>query len=182
VKLRLEHSFDAPLAEVIDTLASSAYAAYLASEHSFFADVRVLSCSQSEHEVQRVVHYRGQPFIARLGMFSLPAEWFVWVEHSTFDRRRGLLSFDNVPEVASVRSKVVNRGTMKFTSQQGEDGVWRTLRTSEFELDLKVPALYRPLADLGLTLLQRQLQGSLDEEARLLAGWLGRNREASAAA
>jgi len=182
MKLRIEHVFQAPLGEVVAALASSEYAAHLSEQHSFFADIRVLSRRECEHEVQRTVRYRAEPFIARLGMFSLPAEWFVWIEQSSFDLQRGLLSFDNVPEVASVRDKVVNRGTMRFSAEQREDGAWFTTRTSEFEIDFLVPALVRPLAELGLTMVRRQLEGSLDEEALLLEAWLARAPGQSAAA
>jgi hypothetical protein len=172
--VRLSHRFDAPLCAVIDALSSSAYAAHLAEAHSFFAQIDVLSRLEQGEVVVRSVRYRAQPFIARLGMFSLPADWFVWVEQSSFDRGAGCLQFENVPELASVRPKVINRGTMLFRAQQRDDGSWLTTREAQFEIDLRVGPLYRPLAELALSMIGRQLQSSLDEEARLLAAWLER--------
>jgi hypothetical protein len=174
VKLRLSHRFFAPMDAVVSALASAEYAAHLAAQHSFFADIRVLSLRESADAVERELRYRARPFITRLGVFSLPASWFVWVEQSRFDLRRGLLTFENVPEVESVRGKLINRGTMQFRTQLDEAGRVLTTRESCFELAFQVPAVYRPLAELGLTMVARQLESSLDEEARLLSGWLAR--------
>ena len=92
MKLCLSHRFDAPLESVLGTLSNPDYATHLAQSHSFFADVRVLSLSHSPGLIERSVRYRAQPFISRLGIFSLPASWFVWVEQSRFDLARGLLT------------------------------------------------------------------------------------------
>ncbi|MEY4514427.1 MAG: hypothetical protein RLZZ450_6549 [Pseudomonadota bacterium] len=172
--LRLTHRFEAPVCAVIDALAGSAYAAHLADAHSFFAEIDVLSRVDYGNVVVRSVRYRARPFIARLGVFSLPAEWFVWVEQSTFDRGAGILHFENVPELSSVQTKVVNRGTMTFRGEQRADGSWLTTREAHFEIDLHVAPLYRPLAELALSMIRRKLESSLDEEACLLAAWLER--------
>jgi hypothetical protein len=173
--LRLNHRFEAPVRAVIDALSSREYAAQLAAAHSFFAQVDVLSRVEQGDVVVRTVRYCARPFIARLGMFSLPAEWFVWLEQSSFDRRRGVLRFENVPELTSVREKVINRGTMSFCAERRLDGSWLTTRTADFEIDLRVGPLYRPLAELALSMMRRQLESSLDEEARLLTAWLRRS-------
>jgi len=173
--LRLCHQFEAPVRVVIDALSSCEYAAQLAAAHSFFAQVDVLSRVEQGDVVVRSVRYRARPFIARLGVFSLPAEWFVWREQSSFDRSAGVLRFENVPELTSVRGKVINRGTMSFHAEQRADGSWLTTRAAEFELDLCVGPLYRALAELALSMMRRQLQSSLDEEARLLTAWLRRS-------
>jgi hypothetical protein len=123
------------------------------------------------------VRYRARPFIARLGVFSLPAAWFVWVEQSSFDRSAGVLRFENVPELTSVRTKVINRGTMSFHAERRADGSWLTTRDADFEIDLCVGAMYRPLAELALSMIRRQLESSLDEEARLLTAWLRRSSQ-----
>ena len=173
--LRLSHRFEAPVRAVIDALSSQEYAAQLAAEHSFFAQVDVLARLEQGDLVTRTVRYRARPFIARLGVFSLPADWFVWLEQSVFDRRRGVLHFENVPESSLVRGKVINRGTMSFHAQRRADGSWCTTRDADFEIDLCVGPLYRPLTELMLSMMRRQLASSLDEEARLLTAWLGRS-------
>lgn len=181
MELCLSHRFHAPLESVLGALASSEYAAHLALQHSFFAEIRVLARREQAGVVERSVRYRAQPFISRLGIFSLPPSWFVWVEQSRFDLARGLLTFENVPEVESVRGKLTNRGSMQFHSQRDANGALVTLREARFEIAFQVPALYRPLADLGLSMVKRQLESSLDEEARLLSGWLSGERERAVA-
>jgi len=180
--LRLSHRFEAPVESVIDALSSREYAAQLAAAHSFFAQIDVLSRADHGDVVIRTVRYRARPFIARLGVFSLPAEWFVWLEQSSFDRKRGVLRFENVPELASVRDRVINRGTMSFHAQRRSDGSWLTTRDADFEIDLTVGPLYRPLAELALSLMRRQLESSLDEEARLLSAWLRGSAQPNAVA
>ncbi|MDB4990957.1 MAG: hypothetical protein JWN04_6135 [Myxococcaceae bacterium] len=174
MKLCLSHQFDAPLESVLGTLSSADYASHLAQSHSFFADVRVLSLSHSPGLIERSVRYRARPFITRLGVFSLPASWFVWVEQSRIDLRSGLLTFENVPEVESVRDKLINRGSMQFRTACDADGKPVTVRQASFEVAFQVPQLYRSLAALALTMVRRQLESSLDEEARLLRAWLCR--------
>lgn len=182
MKLCLSHRFDAPVAQVMRTLASAEYATHLAAHHSFFDAIDVLRTRESAGVVDRSVRYRARPFITRLGVFSLPATWFSWIEESRFDLSAGLLSFDNVPEVESVRAKLLNRGAMHFEAQVDARGHEHTRRTSTFELAFTVPALYRPLAELGLSLVARQLESSLDEEATLLAAWLAENTAQARAA
>jgi hypothetical protein len=172
MELVVQHRFEAPLAAVVEALACPRYAAHLAASHSFFAQIELISHQEGELGWQRRVHYRARPFIARLGLFSLPAEWFAWEEHSVYER--GSLRFENVPLLASVRDKVVNRGAMQFR----EHGCG-TLREARFEIDFRVPAMYRPLKELALGMVRRQLVASLDEEASLLAGWLGQDQVAA---
>jgi len=178
--LTMHHRFDAPLEAVLETLVGAEYPRFLAANHSFFAAIEPLALETSPTHVARSLRYRARPFITRLGVFSLPASWFVWVEQSRLDLARARLTFDNVPEVESVRDKVVNRGVMQFRTQRGESGRFYTVRESRFELALEVAPLYRPLADAALGMVARQLGSSLDEEARLLARWLAAGDDALA--
>jgi hypothetical protein len=176
MKLVIRHDFAAPLELVVATLACPHYTAHLARTHSFFEQIELLSRQDGESHWQRRMRYRARPFIARLGVFSLPAAWFAWVEHARYEHASGVLAFDNVPLLESVRGRVINRGTMQFTRQTG-----RTVREARFEIDFKVPPIYRPLKEMALAMVRRQLTRSLDEEAALLAGWLSQNgREVAA--
>lgn len=168
MELELVHHFDAPLAAVISTLEDPTYTQALVAAHSFFSEVQVLSLSVSTTSVERTLRYRGRPLIARLGPFSLPPEWFTWTEHSIYDRASRVLTFENVPELESVRDKFVNRGTMHFEPQRSDRGLVTT-RTSRFEIDVKVARVYAPLRAAALRTIATQLEGSLDEEARFLA-------------
>jgi hypothetical protein len=174
MELVIQHHFDAPLDAVVEALACPLYTAHLAASHSFFAHIEPISHVGGELGWRRRLRYRARPFIARLGVFSLPAEWFAWEESSVY--QDGLLTFENVPLLASVRDKVVNRGAMRFV----EDGPGTT-REVCFEIDFRVPAMYRPLKEMALAMVRRQLVASLDEEAALLAGWLAQRGEQVAA-
>jgi len=168
MQLEITHQFRGSLAAVLDTLTDRDYAHALASSHSFFAEVEVLSLASTRERVSRTVRYRARPFLAQLGPFSPPPAWFVWTEHSELDRAAGLLRFANVPELASVRDKVLNRGTMQF-SALACGGVERVAR---FELELSVARMYAPLVEVALGRIASKLRSSLDEEARILSRWL----------
>jgi hypothetical protein len=172
MELVIQHRFAAPRDLLVETLACPAYTAHLASAHSFFAHIEPVAQHEDASCWRRRVQYRARPFIARLGVFSLPAEWFAWEEHSRYERASGLLTFENVPLLESVRDKVVNRGAMHF-----REDARGTLREARFEIDFQVASMYRPLKEMALGMVRRQLIGSLDEEAALLAGWLARARD-----
>jgi hypothetical protein len=167
-QLRLLHHFDGPLTGVVATLDDAEYAHGLVAAHSFFAHVEVLAIERSAKQVRRTLRYHGRPFLARLGPLSPPAEWFVWTEHSLFDRDSASLRFENVPELPSVRAKFVNRGSMQFRARYDEHGAVVTTRESRFELALNVARFYAPMAEAALALIASQLESSLDEEARFL--------------
>ncbi|HEY6880288.1 MAG TPA: hypothetical protein VI299_19830 [Polyangiales bacterium] len=174
MEIIVQHQFPAPREQVLAALASPLYAAHLARGHSFFAQIEPLRHEEDDAGWRREVRYHGRPFITRLGMFSLPAAWFSWIEHSQYDRARGELSFANVPLVESARDKLVNRGVMHFHAQEGA-----TVREARFEIDFQVAAMYRPLKEVALTMMRRQVIRSLDEEAALLTGWLSQERVAA---
>jgi hypothetical protein len=166
------HRFAAPVDAVLAALSSEAYAAALTAHHPFFAEVEVLALHASERRITRRVRYRARPFIARLGPFSPAPEWFAWTEEAVLDRERAVLTFENVPLLQSVRDRFENRGSMCFRRVLDASGRAFTQRDARFEIAFRVGAAYRPLADLALSLVARQLESALDDEARLLAGWL----------
>lgn len=169
MSLRLRHRIPASLDHTLAALASTDYARVLGTRHPFFAEVSVLSMHVSPTHVERRLRYRARPFIARLGPFSPAPDWFVWVEHSRLDRERACLTFENVPVLESVRRTFACRGSMQFRpAPDGES----TIRESCFELGFQVPAIYRPLSEIALALVRRQLAHTLDDEALLLARWL----------
>lgn len=167
-----EHEFDAPLARVLESLVQADYAPYLAAHHPFFRDLQVLSLVDDEEGVQRQVRYRARPPFSHLGPISIPKSWFVWTEWSRLDRQTNVLSFENVPDLESIRSKVVNRGTMSFRALTPN----KCVRSSKFEIDLLVAKSVRQLVELGIDLVAKQVVKSLDAEANVLASWLSASR------
>jgi len=175
MELTIRHSFEASLASVVDALGCPHYAAHLAHNHSFFERIELLERVVKASDWQRRMHYRARPFISRLGVFSLPAEWFTWVERASYEHASGALTFENVPTLESVRDRVINRGQMRFYESTDARGRRVTVREARFEIDFLVAAMYRPLKELALTIVRRQLESSMAEEATLLAGWLARD-------
>lgn len=179
--VRRSHRFAAPVDAVLAALSSEAYAATLTAHHPFFAEVEVLALHASERKIVRRVRYRARPFIARLGPFSPAPEWFAWTEEAVLDRERAVLTFENVPLLESVRARFENRGSMWFRLMVDASGRAFTQRDARFEVAFRVGAGYRPLADLALSMVARQLESALDDEARLLAGWLAKRSIQTAA-
>ncbi len=169
MQITASHELNANVERVLDSLIRAEYAGYLSQHHSFFEDVRVLSLQQDAHSIRRYVRYQARPAFSRLGPFSIPASWFVWTEVSVLDLRTRVLTFENIPELESLRTKVINRGKMVFRALPGQ----RTVRHSSFEIDLMVSRIYRPLVELGKQLVCRQVVKSLDQEADVLNRWVG---------
>jgi hypothetical protein len=172
MQLSTVHHFAAPLDAVYASLSSADYLHWMVQQHSFFEEVRVISLIDKGDRLERTLRYRAQPFIRKLGMFSLPTEWFAWFERSELAYDSGLLRFDNMPESEAARGRVTNRGWMRFREQRGEDGSAVTVRESQFDFDLLAPAIYRPITEFALSMVARQLGSALDEEALLLHSWL----------
>lgn len=173
MQLSLRHEFGAPVAHVLESLADTSYPRLLSERHSFFAEIEPLALTRTRTRLERTLRYRARPFISRLGPFSLPAEWFVWEERSTLHYDTGLLTFENVPELPSLRGKVVNHGRMLFREATAARGALHsTVREATFELGFCVAAMYRPLVEVALGLVARQLVSALAEEAALLSDWL----------
>ena len=170
-----KHEFDAPLARVLQSLVDADYATYLGAHHPFFREVQVLSIAREQEGIRRQVRYRAQPPFSYLGPISIPKSWFVCTEWSRLDLRTHVLSFENVPELDSIRPKVVNRGTMSFRS----DGPNKCVRTSNFEIDLLVAKSVRQLVELGIDLVAKQVVKSLDAEANVLTSWLAAEQSLS---
>jgi len=169
MQIQASHELDANIERVLDSLIRSEYAGYLSAHHNFFEDVRVLSLTQDAHSIRRYVRYQARPAFSRLGPFAIPESWFVWTEVSVLDLRTRVLTFENVPELESLRPKVINRGKMVFRSLPDR----RTVRHSSFEIDLLVGKVYRPFVELGKQLVGKQVLKSLDQEAAVLNQWIG---------
>jgi hypothetical protein len=168
MQLTAQHEIDAPLSLVIGSLLRADYATYLASHHGFFREIEVLGLNHDHQgRVLRRVRYRAQPPFTHLGPVSIPRSWFIWTERSCLDLRTNVLSFDNVPERESIRAKVVNRGTMSFSALSEN----KCMRRAVFEIDLLVSKAVRPLVELGVELIAKQVANSLDTEARVLANF-----------
>ena len=171
MEIKVVHELDCDLGAALDSLVSAEYPAFLASQHRFFRDVRVLALVSTASGIRRYLRYEASPPFANLGPFSIPPAWFVWNELSDLDLRTHTLTFENVPELESIRPKVINRGVMRFRSLPNA----RCERASTFEIDLRVSGVLRAFVDLGIELVAKQVKRSLDEEAEVLSRWARRS-------
>ena len=171
MRFEIVHSFDAPLEKVEEAVLGEPFLAYLRQHHSQMMEAAAQSIESEGDRVRRKVRYRPKPIIEKIGPKRVPPEWMAWIEESTYDRRRHVLDFRNVPTVRRVADLLENRGTMRFSA----DGPTRTRRVIEGELKVKVFVL----GAIAERIIHKQAEGLLAEEARLLQRFL---REGTATA
>ena len=102
--------------------------------------------------------------IQSIGPKTVPPEWFVFVETSTYDKGRKELSFQNVPTSNKISSMLVNTGTLRLKDAGGG----QTERTLDGEITLKLPFLLKPLAMIGERIIQGEGMKILDAEVPVL--------------
>jgi hypothetical protein len=168
MQLRMQHRFDFPLERLLLSLSEPTYPGYLSAHHSFFRAIRCLDAKVHAGRLERRVHYEARPPFGRLGPSAMPASWFCWIEHSSFDAQTGILQFENVPTVDFLQGRFENRGAMWFRELPSGG----CERVAEFELNLRVEGVYRRLLELAEATIARQVELSLAEESRLLADWV----------
>lgn len=164
MRFEIVHSFDAPLEQVEAAVLGEPFLAYLLSHHSQMLEAAAQSIEASGDYVRRKVRYRPKPIIEKIGPKRVPPEWMAWIEESTFDKKRHVLDFRNVPTTRRVADLMENRGTMRFTAE----GASRTRRTIEGELKVKVFML----GAIAERIIHKQAEGLLAEEARILQRFL----------
>lgn len=164
MRFEIVHSFDAPIEKVEAAVLGEPFLAFLLSHHSQMLEAAAQSIDSSGDFVRRKVRYRPKPIIEKIGPKRVPPEWMAWIEESTFDKKRHVLDFKNVPTVRRVADLLENRGSMRFTSE----GPSRTRRTIEGELKVKVFML----GAIAERIIHKQAEGLLAEEARILQRFL----------
>jgi pantoate kinase len=136
MKFKLENELQATLERVEELMFSEKYYEYLMKNHSGVDTIEVVEQTMDADRVRREVKYTPKPIIRKVGPKEIPREALEFTERSTYDRRRHILEFENVPRVGLVRKYLTNKGTMTFV-QRGS----MTSRTVEGELKVKFPIL-----------------------------------------
>ena len=136
MKFKLESMLDSSLDNVENLMFSEEYYVYLKSNHSAVDDIEVIEQTFEDDRVVREIKYTPRPIIRKIGPKEVPKEAMVFFEHSTYDRRRHILDFENVPGISWVAKRLKNSGTMTFTEEGG-----RTHRVVAGELKVKFPIL-----------------------------------------
>jgi len=167
MRFEIVHSFDAPLEKVETAVLGEPFLAFLLQHHSQMLEAAAQSIETVGDVVRRKVRYRPKPIIEKIGPKRVPPEWMAWIEESSFDKKRHVLEFKNVPTTRRVAELMENRGTMRFSAE----GANRTRRVIEGELKVKVFML----GAIAERIIHKQAEGLLAEEARILQRFLREN-------
>lgn len=150
---------DGSVEEVEQAMLHEGYGAFLLQHHGVLLEVQQLERREDGDKVHRKVRYRPRPVIASVGPRKIPAEWFAFVESSTWDRSRKELTFTNVPTSGSISKMLVNSGKLRLRARGG-----RTERTMDGEIKLNVPFFLKPLALIAEKMIQHEGLKLLDAE------------------
>ena len=155
---------DGTVEEVERALLSEEYLHFLLKHHGVLLEVQLLDHKDHGDTIARKVRYRPKPVIDSIGPKKVPAEWFAFVETSTWDKTRKELQFSNTPTSNKIASMLVNTGVLKLRDAGGG----QTERTMDGEIHLKLPFLLKPLAIVGEAVIHREGLKILDNEVPVL--------------
>jgi hypothetical protein len=153
--------------EVEQAMLDSRYLDYLLHHHDVLLEVKLLDRTEEGAVVRRRVRYRPKPVIASVGPKPVPAEWFAFVEESTYDRSRRELRFTNVPTNAKISRLLVNTGTVALRAA-GK----RCERTVAGDIKLSLPFFLKPLAMVAERLIEGEGLKILEAEVPVLNGFI----------
>ncbi len=154
-----------------------AYQDFLLEHHQVLAELETRSWDENDGRLMRSVRYRPKPVIEKIGNKKVPAEWFAFIEESTYVRAGHTLRFQNIPTSDRIKKMVINEGEVTLRSS----GDKITERVTAGELRLVLPFLLKPLAGIGERVIHSEAVKLLDEEARVMELWLARRSSVNAA-
>jgi len=159
VRFEFRHELDAPLDRVIETMLGPDYYPYLTAHMKLIEKIEPQERTEDERTIRRKTLYRPVPIIKSIGPKRVPPEWMAFTEVSTFDKTTRELRFDNIPLTGPAKSRLTNKGTIRFSAA----GATRTVRTTSGELKLDVFLV----GGLAERVIAGEAQKLLDEEARV---------------
>jgi hypothetical protein len=155
------------LAEVEAALLDDRYTDFLLKHHGVLLEAQVLEKSDSGSTVRRKIRYRPKPVIASIGPKKVPPELFAFIEDSTYDRERHVLTFKNTPTSHTISSMLHNVGTLRL-----RDLGTTCERIMDGEISLKLPFFLKPLAMVGEPIIQHEGLKILDGEVPVMNRFL----------
>jgi hypothetical protein len=160
----LKHTFDAPVAEVIEAMFDPSLADYLKSNMKLMSDIKPMERTDEGNLVRRKVRYVPVPLIKAIGPKKIPPEALAFIEESTFDRAAKRVTFKNIGEHDKVRKHLENGGTITFRDL----GNGKTERTISGELKVtNLSFLLRPLGAIAERFIRSNAEDLLNEEAKV---------------
>ncbi len=164
MKFHSQQRIDGTVDEVERALLDDRYHAFLLQHHGVLLELQPLEQREEGGVVKRKVRYRPKPVIKHVGPREVPAEWFAFIENSTYDRKKKELSFSNVPTNANISKMLINTGSFRLKDVGGG----KTERNWEGEIKLVLPFFMKPLAIVGEQVIHREGMKILDGELPVL--------------
>jgi hypothetical protein len=162
------HELDADRDTVERAMFDPRLALFLRGRMRLVRQIELLERKEDSETISRRARYVPEPTIGRVGFIPVKPEWMAWIEESRLDRATHRVEYVNVPTVALIAERMEQRGTIRF--EQASPG--RTRRVISGSLRIKTPLIGR----MAQQLIFPNAQRILEEEARLLAVWLARER------
>jgi hypothetical protein len=164
MKFEYKHTFDVDIDTLIASMFHPELPPVLVSKMTTVKDIEVLERQETAERLTRRVRYLPVPSIKKIGPKTITPESMQWVEESSLDKGRKVMTFDNIPTHPKVREKMTNSGTVEFRSL----GPGRSERVMSGELKVKFPILGR----IAEGIIAKTAEKILDEEAKVLAEWM----------
>jgi hypothetical protein len=175
MRFKLEHSFDAPVDEVLEALADPRFVEFLGGRMKSMKRIEALERNERGSSVQWKLRCVPTPIIERVGPKKISPEALAFVQEMEIDRAGRRASFRNVAEHEKVRAHLENGGSVEFRDDGG-----RTHRTMTGELRIiGLPFLLRPLAGIAESIIYSNAQKLLEEEATVFRAFLAERRAAA---
>jgi len=163
MKFEVTQRIEGTLEETERAMFDERYPQFLLKHHGVLLEVQPLERKEENQLLRRQVRYRPKPVIKTVGPKPVPAEWFAFIENSTYDRNRKELTFANVPTTQKISRLLVNTGVLRLR-RAGTTAE----RTLEGEIKLNLPFLLKPLAIIAERLIHAEGLKILDGEVPVL--------------
>ncbi|MDB4972999.1 MAG: hypothetical protein JWN48_1340 [Myxococcaceae bacterium] len=165
----VEHVFNAPVAAVEAAMFHPDYPSFLIERSDVLKSHALKSFEDDGMRIRRKVQHAPRPAFDRIGTKEVPAEWFEFIEDSTWDRSLRKLTFENIPITDKIASRLINRGEVTLVAVSPG----QTKRVARGEIKLHgLPLLARPFVPMIEQMLAREAKRMLEAEAAVMHEWL----------
>src|SRR5947209_7618044 len=110
MNFKLEHTFDAPVDEVLQALADPGFVGFLRARMKMMKAIEPLDRQEREGGVSWKLRCTPQPIIEHVGPKKISPESLAFVQEMSIDNRAKSASFKNVAEHPKVRKHLENGG------------------------------------------------------------------------
>ena len=166
MKYEIRHEFEQDADSVAVAMLDPELAAFLTENMPSILEMELLERKEEPDTITRRVRYRIHPVIEKIGPKKIPPEAFEWVEHSTYDRKRRVMTYENIPTKAKIRKLFENFGEIRLT-ERGSG----CARVMSGELRIRFPLL----GGLAEKMIYKKAAEILEEEHTALQKFLSRS-------